>query len=94
MASKRAPTTTLPKAKKKKAKEVFANLVPRTARGVAVAPSRPVLAARDEILAAVKAHATVLLVGETGSGKSTQVPQFLVEAGLGGGARGARAVCD
>ena len=92
MASKRAPTTTLPKAKKKKPKEVFANLAPRTARGVAVDPSLPVLAARDEILAAVKAHATVLLVGETGSGKSTQVPRFLVEAGLGGGARGAR-VC-
>ena len=59
--------------------EAFANLQPRRPR-VAKDPSLPVLAARDEVLAAVRGHSTVLVVGETGSGKSTQVPQFLLDA--------------
>ena len=49
--------------------EAFANLQPRRPR-VAKDPSLPVLAARDEVLAAVRGHSTVLVVGETGSGKS------------------------
>ena len=61
--------------------EAFANLQPRRPR-VAKDPSLPVLAARDEVLAAVRGHSTVLIVGETGSGKSTQVPQFLLDAKL------------
>ena len=35
-----------------------------------------------KVLAAVRGHSTVLVVGETGSGKSTQVPQFLLDAKL------------
>jgi len=61
--------------------EAFANLQPRRPR-VAKDPRLPVLAARDEVLAAVRGHSTVLVVGETGSGKSTQVPQFLLDAKL------------
>lgn len=41
----------------------------------------PVFAHRDEILFAVETHATTVLVGATGSGKTTQVPQYLMEAG-------------
>lgn len=41
----------------------------------------PVLAYRDAILYALEQHATLIVVGETGSGKSTQVPKYLVEAG-------------
>ncbi len=38
----------------------------------------------------VSKHSSVVLIGETGSGKTTQVPQFLVEAGFD--AKGAVAV--
>ncbi|GMG17853.1 unnamed protein product [Phytophthora fragariaefolia] len=41
----------------------------------------PVAKHRDEILYAVETHATTILVGATGSGKTTQVPQYLAEAG-------------
>jgi HrpA-like RNA helicase len=36
-----------------------------------------------EILAALRAHSTLVLMGETGSGKSTQLPQILHRAGFG-----------
>ncbi|KAL3660280.1 hypothetical protein V7S43_014809 [Phytophthora oleae] len=41
----------------------------------------PVSKHRDEILYAVETHATTVLLGATGSGKTTQVPQYLLEAG-------------
>lgn len=34
----------------------------------------------------------MILVGETGSGKTTQIPQFLLEAGLAGKGKGMIAV--
>ena len=48
----------------------------------------PMSSFREEVLAHVRDHRTVIICGETGCGKSTQVPQFLleeaVEAGRGG----------
>jgi len=43
----------------------------------------PVYPYRDEFLAAVKDHKVLVLVGETGSGKTTQIPQYLNEVGYG-----------
>ena len=41
----------------------------------------PVFPYREDFLAAVKEHQVLILVGETGSGKTTQIPQFLHEIG-------------
>jgi ATP-dependent RNA helicase DHX8/PRP22 len=46
----------------------------------------PVFAARAALLALVRAAPVTVLVGETGSGKTTQVPRLLLEAGLAGAA--------
>lgn len=43
--------------------------------------SLPVFAYREELLEAVENYQTIIIVGETGSGKTTQIPQYLVEAG-------------
>ncbi|QDZ21145.1 P-loop-containing nucleoside triphosphate hydrolase [Chloropicon primus] len=43
----------------------------------------PICAMEQEIMEAVNYNATVLICGETGSGKTTQIPQFLYEAGYG-----------
>jgi len=41
----------------------------------------PIFPYREDLLAAVEEHQIVVIVGETGSGKTTQIPQFLHEAG-------------
>ena len=43
----------------------------------------PIAAKREELVALVKASSVVVVVGETGSGKTTQLVQYLVEEGLG-----------
>jgi len=44
----------------------------------------PIAAARDELLAAIRDHQVVVVAGETGSGKSTQLPKLCLELGRGG----------
>jgi len=41
----------------------------------------PVAKSRDHLLYLLETYQVVVVVGETGSGKSTQIPQFLMEAG-------------
>ncbi|KAL6558594.1 Pre-mRNA-splicing factor ATP-dependent RNA helicase DEAH1 [Orobanche minor] len=41
----------------------------------------PVYPYRDELLKAIEDHQVLVIVGETGSGKTTQIPQYLHEAG-------------
>ncbi|KAL1896545.1 putative ATP-dependent RNA helicase DHR1 [Sporothrix stenoceras] len=43
----------------------------------------PVVAEEQQIIEAIHEHDIVILSGGTGSGKTTQVPQFLYEAGFG-----------
>ena len=43
--------------------------------------SLPIYAYRDELLAALDEYQILVIVGETGSGKTTQLPQYLHEAG-------------
>jgi ATP-dependent helicase HrpA len=46
-------------------------------------PDLPITARKDEIVAAIRAHQVVVVAGETGSGKTTQLPKMCLEAGLG-----------
>ncbi|XP_009630268.1 pre-mRNA-splicing factor ATP-dependent RNA helicase DEAH1 isoform X2 [Nicotiana tomentosiformis] len=41
----------------------------------------PIYPYRDDLLQAVNDHQVLVIVGETGSGKTTQIPQYLHEAG-------------
>ena len=53
-------------------------------------PALPISARRDDIRAALERHPVVIVCGETGSGKTTQLPKMLLEMGLAGnpGAQG------
>jgi ATP-dependent helicase HrpA len=50
--------------------------------------SLPVSARREEIARAVREHQVVIVCGETGSGKTTQLPKIALELGRGRGAGG------
>ncbi|WP_240049454.1 ATP-dependent RNA helicase HrpA, partial [Burkholderia thailandensis] len=51
--------------------------------------SLPVSGKRDEIARAIAAHQVVIVCGETGSGKTTQLPKICLSLGRGVGAGGA-----
>ncbi|WP_425591978.1 ATP-dependent RNA helicase HrpA [Halomonas alimentaria] len=57
----------------------------RTSRPVALnyPPELPVVERREDILAALRDHQVVVVAGETGSGKTTQLPKLCLELGLG-----------
>jgi ATP-dependent helicase HrpA len=43
----------------------------------------PITAKKDEIIRAIAEHAVIIVSGETGSGKTTQIPKFCLAAGRG-----------
>ena len=49
----------------------------------AFAQDLPILAARAEIADAIGKHQTIVICGQTGSGKSTQLPQICLDLGRG-----------
>ncbi|XP_065089778.1 probable ATP-dependent RNA helicase kurz [Ochlerotatus camptorhynchus] len=54
----------------------------------------PILAEEQIIMETISDNSIVILAGETGSGKTTQVPQFLYEAGFANSDRGLIAVTE
>ena len=70
------------RAKLQTAREKFsarAALVP----DIRVDESLPIAAMADDIVAAIRKHQVIVLAGETGSGKSTQLPKLCLAAGRG-----------
>src|SRR4051812_26388826 len=43
----------------------------------------PIAARRDDLVAAIRDHQVIVVAGETGSGKSTQLPKLCLDAGRG-----------
>ena len=58
---------------------------PRAAAMRASRASLPAFKQRDELLAAIHASRVAFVAGETGCGKSTQVPQYVLEAAIDAG---------
>ncbi|MFW6691654.1 ATP-dependent RNA helicase HrpA [Streptomyces sp. MAR4 CNX-425] len=50
---------------------------------VSYPPELPVSQKKDDILAAIRDHQVVIVAGETGSGKTTQIPKICLELGRG-----------
>jgi hypothetical protein len=46
-------------------------------------PELPITERRDDLVAAIAQHQVLIVAGETGSGKSTQLPKLCLEAGRG-----------
>jgi ATP-dependent helicase HrpA len=55
---------------------------------IAFPPELPVCARREEIAQALAAHQVIVVCGETGSGKTTQLPKIALALGRGPGAGG------
>ncbi|GAB3565980.1 ATP-dependent RNA helicase HrpA [Spelaeicoccus albus] len=53
-----------------------------TAAPITYPPDLPISARRDDIAAAIRDNQVVIIAGETGSGKTTQLPKICLELGL------------
>ncbi len=70
------------------AQKIAASSAARAARAASIPAisypeELPISANRDEIRRAIEKHPVVILCGETGSGKTTQLPKICLEAGRG-----------
>jgi ATP-dependent helicase HrpA len=52
-------------------------------QSIAYPAELPVVQARDELLEAIREHQVIVVCGETGSGKTTQLPKLCLELGRG-----------
>jgi ATP-dependent RNA helicase DHX37/DHR1 len=80
------PATSLAKYLQESAKDGSRRKVVEVKRPLDVEEARillPIVAEEQPIMEAVLLNNVVIICGETGSGKTTQVPQFLYEAGFG-----------
>ena len=69
---------------KRLAKSVAATQLARAATPRIEYPADlPISAHRDELVELIRHRQVIVVCGETGSGKSTQLPKFCLEAGLG-----------
>jgi len=50
---------------------------------VSYPPELPITVRKDDIVEAIRKNQVVIIAGETGSGKTTQIPKMCLEAGLG-----------
>ncbi|WP_417913450.1 DEAD/DEAH box helicase [Candidatus Electronema sp. TJ] len=48
-------------------------------------PQLPIYAAKDAVIQAIQQHQVVVVAGDTGSGKTTQLPKMYLEAGRAAG---------
>ena len=55
--------------------------------GIRYPPDLPITTHRESIAAAIRAHPVVIVCGDTGSGKTTQIPKIALEIGRGRHAR-------
>ena len=62
-------------------------MMPHVIANIAFDPALPVNQKREEIARAIAAHPVVIVCGETGSGKTTQIPKILLEMGRGAAGR-------
>ncbi|HEY0998766.1 MAG TPA: hypothetical protein VGD83_03930, partial [Streptosporangiaceae bacterium] len=70
------------------AERAAARAAARAARRAAMPPitypaELPVSQRRDDIAAVIRDHQVVVIAGETGSGKTTQIPKICLELGRG-----------
>ncbi|KAK4075736.1 hypothetical protein Trihar35433_2296 [Trichoderma harzianum] len=68
---------------KKTSRKVFSVAVVRTPEIEEARMKLPVVSEEQRLMEAIHNHDIVVICGSTGSGKTTQVPQFLYEAGYG-----------
>jgi pre-mRNA-splicing factor ATP-dependent RNA helicase DHX16 len=69
----------------RRAKEVIDRLEAQAKSIEETRKSLPIYRFRNELINAVKDHQSLVVIGETGSGKTTQMPQYLLEEGLNHG---------